>query len=387
MNANRVERSIRRRRRHGSAAITVSLLAAALAGCGGVNRSISSAPPESFEASEVVASKPLALPPDFAALPPSQAETGAQAGASPTQNRWNPLVSTEAAASVAGNSQVSRLPANQTPGEVALLQNAGAQSIDRDVRKKLQLETGLVEQDETMVDSLVLNEPVPSGPGATPDSEDAQSYALLSSTARGGIPAPGAAAPPAAGAPVTPPAAVAPAALQAPPGLKLPSLPARTAAAPAAQSPAGLPPPGLPTAAAAPPPGQSPVGLPPPSLPQTPAPAVQSPPPVPSAPAVSKPAAVAAASPPSAAGPLPRTLPPPPAGKEVTWGSGQRPPWLDEAADASAAEVAPAAVPASVSAPVAGGPPGAAPQSAPAAEPADDANQTRSTGDLQNLFD
>lgn len=114
-----------------------------LAGCTGIRQSLGleKSVPDEFT---VVRKAPLTLPPDFGLRPP-------QPGA-PRPSAINPTQQAQAALGGASPQEDSE----RTPGEVALLREAGVAQADSNIRRILLAETTqLSERDESFVDRLI----------------------------------------------------------------------------------------------------------------------------------------------------------------------------------------------------------------------------------------
>lgn len=120
-------------------------LAVALSGCGnGIRESIglTNRAPDEFQ---VIAHAPLDLPPDFGLRPPEPGAPRPQEGSAQDQAQTAIL-----GAPLADNAT------EQSGGELALLQNAGAAGIDPNIRAEIDQETAeQIERDKSLVDRLV----------------------------------------------------------------------------------------------------------------------------------------------------------------------------------------------------------------------------------------
>ncbi|MGH6933878.1 MAG: DUF3035 domain-containing protein [Dongiaceae bacterium] len=142
--------------------IVVVGLAVALAGCSnGIRESIglTKQAPDEFQ---VIAHAPLELPPDFNLRPPEPGAPRPQEGTAQDQ----------AETAVLG-APISGTPTEQSTGEMALLQNAGATGIDPNIRAEIDQETAQqIERDKSLIDRLVFwNEPEPYGTIVDPVAE------------------------------------------------------------------------------------------------------------------------------------------------------------------------------------------------------------------------
>jgi hypothetical protein len=100
-----------------------------------------------------VAHAPLTLPPDYNVRPPEPGAASPQGGTTAGQAQM-PL-SADYGGSATGDTASGQA---QSPGEVALLQNAGAAGIDPGIRDQIDTETSaLVERDPTLISRLVLS--------------------------------------------------------------------------------------------------------------------------------------------------------------------------------------------------------------------------------------
>ncbi|MEQ8965109.1 MAG: DUF3035 domain-containing protein [Azospirillaceae bacterium] len=142
-------------------------LAPALSGCGeaqrafGFDRTI----PDEFA---VVSRAPLAVPPDYDLRPPSPGAPRPQEAA-PRDAARSVLFEPGRDVAVATEADGSVTPLTQ--GQSALLQQAGAQAADPDIRQVLDEETRqMLSADETFVDSLLFWQEQPE-PGTVVDAE------------------------------------------------------------------------------------------------------------------------------------------------------------------------------------------------------------------------
>ena len=105
-----------------------------------------------------LAHAPLTLPPDYSLRPgaaPSQ-------GSPPAEQAQTPLGASNGGTGLAAGDTESGQA--QSPGEVALLQNAGAAGIDPGVRAQIDSESAAqVERDPDLISRLVLGTPAPEG--------------------------------------------------------------------------------------------------------------------------------------------------------------------------------------------------------------------------------
>ena len=141
--------------------IAAIAMAVTLGGCGQSFRQsigITKQAPDEFQ---VIAHAPLELPPDFNLRPPEPGAPRPQEGTAQDQ------------AEVAITGSVIEGPTEQSSGELALLQNAGASGIDPNIRNQIDLETAdQIERDKSLVDRLVFwSEPEPYGVVVDPVAE------------------------------------------------------------------------------------------------------------------------------------------------------------------------------------------------------------------------
>jgi len=148
----------------------------ALGGCGDNVRQALGMTKSSPDEFTVVAHAPLTLPPDYSLHPPQPGAPRPQEG----------TASDQAKTAIFGANQTASLPAdggapaagatdtaNQSAGEVALLQNAGASGIDPEIRSQIDQETAAaVERDKSLIDRLVFwRTPEPYGTVVDPVAE------------------------------------------------------------------------------------------------------------------------------------------------------------------------------------------------------------------------
>jgi hypothetical protein len=135
-------------------AIAAVGLGLALAGCSNSIQEtigLSRQAPDEFQ---VIAHAPLELPPDFNLRPPEPGAPRPQEGTAQDQAQLAIL-----------GEPVSGAPTEQSGGEMAFLQNAGAFGIDPNIRSEIDRETAeQIERDQSLVDRLVFwNEQEPYG--------------------------------------------------------------------------------------------------------------------------------------------------------------------------------------------------------------------------------
>jgi hypothetical protein len=115
-----------------SAGLLASLMLAT--GCSGLSEAIGLSrrtPPDEFQ---VVTNAPLSLPPDFGLRPPAPGEPG------PAEV----IAQAQARAAVTGGA--APVPTGTTPGENALLANAGAVGVDPSIRRTVDAESNLEDE-------------------------------------------------------------------------------------------------------------------------------------------------------------------------------------------------------------------------------------------------
>lgn len=135
----------------------VLALPLAVGGCSGARDvlGLNKKAPDEFS---VVTKAPLVMPPAFGLRPP---EPGA-----PRPNEQAPR---DRAAAAFGAGPAAGQPAQRSPGEAALLQQARATNVDPDIRRKVNDEfTQLAERDSRLVDRLIFWQPEPQ-PGTPLD--------------------------------------------------------------------------------------------------------------------------------------------------------------------------------------------------------------------------
>lgn len=120
-------------------------LAVALSGCGDSIRESIGLTKQAPDEFQVIAHAPLDLPPDFNLRPPEPGAPRPQEGTPQDQ----------AAVAITGGT-LDGGPTEQSGGEMALLQNAGATGIDPNIRNEIDQETAeQIERDKSLVDRLV----------------------------------------------------------------------------------------------------------------------------------------------------------------------------------------------------------------------------------------
>lgn len=140
-------------------AAAAAALAAVLAGCGGGLTDalgLGKDPPDEFA---IVTKAPLAIPPDYALRPP-------QPGAPPRQSRTPQQIAQSAlypGRDAAGIASSPLGPSGATPGEMALLENAGAAGASPDIRRLIESEyQSLVETNRSFADRIIFwRDPTP----------------------------------------------------------------------------------------------------------------------------------------------------------------------------------------------------------------------------------
>lgn len=141
--------------------VSLAFSALALSGCShtwtdikrglGVEKDV----PDAFD---VTTNAPLAIPPDYALRPP-------RPGAAPTQ-RPTPTEVARTTVFRAGDRKLETLPAatSRSPGETALLKDAGAASAPKDIRQLINNDTRSDAGDATLVQRLLLWKSRPTNP-------------------------------------------------------------------------------------------------------------------------------------------------------------------------------------------------------------------------------
>lgn len=141
----------------------LGLAAVALSGCQDAKRALGyeKSAPDEFQ---VVERAPLAMPPDFTLRPPAPGALRPQEGSTRDQARQALL----------GNRGGTAIPTQgRTPGDMVILQKAGADRIQADIRTLVNKETqALAEADKTFTDKLVFwRKPEPYGQPVDPVKE------------------------------------------------------------------------------------------------------------------------------------------------------------------------------------------------------------------------
>jgi hypothetical protein len=157
----------------GPAAVGLTMLA--LSGCGNDVRQALGMTKQSPDEFQVVAHAPLTLPPDYSLHPPQPGAPRPQEGTASDQAK-TALFGTQTASAATGGTDTAGTPgdtSNQSSGEVALLQNAGANGIDPQIRAQIDEETAAaIERDKSLVDRLVFwRTPAPYGTVVDPAAE------------------------------------------------------------------------------------------------------------------------------------------------------------------------------------------------------------------------
>src|SRR5262249_43742772 len=111
------------------AALAVSVCVG-LAGCDSAEQALGMGknPPDEFQ---VVPHAPLSMPPDFNLVPPNPGE------ARPQENSARSLAQTALLSNATAGSLGATSESSDSPGEQALLQNAGATGIDPNIRQEV----------------------------------------------------------------------------------------------------------------------------------------------------------------------------------------------------------------------------------------------------------
>ena len=148
--------------------LMVAALALGLSACGGFSESLglNKQSPDEFR---VVSRAPLTVPPDFQLRPPEPGAPRPQVG-TPSQQAERAVFRNSQGVPV---SQQAASAANRTAGEQALLNAAGAQQADPNIRQIVNRETKqLNEESDYFVDRLVFwNDQVPAGTVVDPVAE------------------------------------------------------------------------------------------------------------------------------------------------------------------------------------------------------------------------
>src|SRR5215813_7698530 len=137
----------------------------ALCGCGNGVRQALGMTKQSPDEFQVVAHAPLTLPPDYSLHPPQPGAPRPQEGTASDQAKTALGIPAQTAAVPADPAAGADNTANQSAGEVALLQNAGATGIDPEIRAQIDQETAAaIERDKSLIDRLVFwRTPAPYG--------------------------------------------------------------------------------------------------------------------------------------------------------------------------------------------------------------------------------
>ena len=140
----------RKTARRAAAIIAIGALSLGLAGCGGESLTdalgMGKNAPDEFS---VVTKAPLVIPPDFSLRPPQPgAPRPQEASLSPSATAQDALVG--------ANAQAAPADTTLSPGEKALLANAGADKADPRIRQVVNAESrSLVERDDSFVDDVL----------------------------------------------------------------------------------------------------------------------------------------------------------------------------------------------------------------------------------------
>src|SRR5215813_14583811 len=151
----------------------VGLAMLALSGCGNDVRQALGMTKQSPDEFQVVAHAPLTLPPDYSLHPPQPGALRPQEGTASDQAKTALGIPPQTAAVPADAAAGTDNTANQSAGEVALLQNAGATGIDPQIRAQIDEETAAaIERDKSLIDRLVFwRTPAPYGTVVDPAAE------------------------------------------------------------------------------------------------------------------------------------------------------------------------------------------------------------------------
>jgi hypothetical protein len=158
----------------GPAAVGLTMLA--LSGCGNDVRQALGMTKQSPDEFQVVAHAPLTLPPDYSLHPPQPGAPRPQEGTASDQAKTALFGPTQTASTASGGTDTTGAAgdaSNQSSGEVALLQNAGATGIDPQIRAQIDEETAAaIERDKSLIDRLVFwRTPAPYGTVVDPAAE------------------------------------------------------------------------------------------------------------------------------------------------------------------------------------------------------------------------
>lgn len=144
-----------------------------LSGCGNNVRQALGFTKRSPDEFLVVAQPPLTLPPDYSLRPPQPGAPRPQAGTARDQAQSALLSNGEETSLTTGSGLASSGGVDRSEGEVALLDQAGANDIDPEVRAQIDAETAAqVERDQTLIERLVFwRSPEPYGAVVDPVAE------------------------------------------------------------------------------------------------------------------------------------------------------------------------------------------------------------------------
>lgn len=150
-------------------------LAASLGGCQQTRQALGleKTAPDEFQ---VVARAPLSLPPDYNLRPPQPGVERPQEGTTRDQAKSAVFGDASGGGFELGGALgygVAPAVSAASPGESALLQNAGAVDVDPTIRRQVDLETAaLIEQDKRFIDRLIFwRDPAPYGTVVDPAQE------------------------------------------------------------------------------------------------------------------------------------------------------------------------------------------------------------------------
>jgi hypothetical protein len=146
-----------------------------LSGCGGSVRQALGMTKHSPDEFLTVAHAPLTMPPDYSLRPPEPGAPRPQEGTAAQQAQTALYANNSGGTTLPtpGTSSEGGTEAAQSSGEVALLQNAGAQGIDPGIRAQIDNETAAqIERDQTLIERLVFwRTPEPYGTVVDPVAE------------------------------------------------------------------------------------------------------------------------------------------------------------------------------------------------------------------------
>jgi hypothetical protein len=148
-----------------------------LSGCGNQVRQALGMTKRSPDEFQVVAHAPLTLPPDYNLRPPAPGSPRPQEGTARDQAQTAMFNNDGGTSLSAGSSFRTSFDPPEAPdqsaGEVALLQNAGAAGVDPNIRSQIDAETAAqIERDQSLIERLVFwRTPEPYGTVVDPVAE------------------------------------------------------------------------------------------------------------------------------------------------------------------------------------------------------------------------